>query len=273
MINFIKEKVKFVKIETLKLHKIEPIVRIASSMSCVEIFTILYYGKLIKYNPSQPLDDNRDRIIVSKAHGSICLYPILADLGFFSFQNLMTIGQKNSFLGTIPEPTIPGYETINGSLGHGLGLACGSAMALQKLNKKNKVVVVCGDGELNEGSVWEAIMFAGHHKLNNLLLIIDFNKASMLGFVRDIIDLNPIKDKFKVFNWEVFEIKNGHNIKESYKVLEEAINFNAEKPKVVISHTIKGNGIKNLENNPLSHVLSINPDDIDGIIEEILNEY
>lgn len=269
MNNLLKEKVKFVKIQTLKLHKIEPIVRIASSLSCVEILTALYYGKLIKYNPKNPLDEKRDRMIISKGHGSICLYPILADLGFFDMKELAHIGQQGSFLGTIPEPTIPGYETINGSLGHGLGVACGVAFALKAKNKNQNVVVLSGDGELNEGSVWEAIMFAAQHCLDNLTFIIDNNKASMLGFIKDIIDMSPLREKFEIFKWEGFEVCNGHSVVDNYEALAQILPKRNNKSKVVIVNTIKGKGVEFLEKHPLSHILSIKPNDIDEIVKRI----
>lgn len=272
MLDFLTQKVKFVKIHTLKLHKIEPIVRIASSLSCVEILTALYYGRLIKYNPQNPLDDGRDRMIISKGHGSICLYPILADLGFFDMKELDNIGAEGSFLGTIPEPIIPGYETINGSLGHGLGVACGSAFALKTKKANQNVIVLSGDGELNEGSVWEGVMFAAQHCLDNLTLIVDKNKASMLGFTKDIIDLNPLTEKFKAFQWEVFEVDEGHSVEKNFEALAQALPQRNNKPKVVIAHTIKGNGVDFLERHPLSHILSIKPNDIDKIVERIESE-
>jgi transketolase len=261
------EKVKYVTIETLKIHKQLPETRIASSLSPIEIFVALYYGNILKYNPKNPKDENRDRFIISKGHGSISMYPILADLGFFDKKELKNAGKN--FLGSIPDPVIPGYETINGSLGHGLGVGCGIAIALKRKNKNQNVVVLCGDGELNEGSMWEAIMFAPQHKLDNLTLIVDNNKVSMLDFSKNIIDLNPLKEKFKAFKWDVFEIENAHNIKKTYTVLKKAVNKRKKQPKVVIANTIKGKGIDFLENNPLSHVLSIKKEEINKYIEEI----
>lgn len=270
--NYLEEKRKFVKIETLKIHKLSPEIRLASSLSPIEIFVSLYYGNLLKYNPENPLDDNRDRFIISKGHGSICMYPILADLGFFDKNELRTVGQNGTFLGGIPDPVIPGYETVNGSLGHGLGVSCGIAIGLQRKNYAQNVVVLTGDGELYEGSNWEAFMFAGHHKLENLTAIIDYNKVAMLDFVDKIVTLEPLADKLKSFNWQVFEIEDGHDIKSVYDMLKKAIKERNGKPKAVIAHTIKGKGVPFLEKHHLSHVLSLTPDEIDSLLKELQNE-
>ena len=261
------EKAKYVKIKTLKIHKKLPEIRIASSLSCVEIFVALYYGNILKFNPDDPNDKCRDRFIISKGHGSISMYPILADLGFFPKEELSNVG--NNFLGSIPDPIIPGYETINGSLGHGLGVGSGVALALKQKNEEQNVVVLVGDGELNEGAIWEAVMFAPQHKLDNLTLIIDYNHISMLDFSKNIIDLEPLRDKFESFRWSVFEIKDGHDIDEVYKVLKKAINHRDKKPKVVIANTVKGKGVDFLEKSSLSHILSIKSDDIEKYIEEL----
>lgn len=272
MDNFLREKSDFVFRETLKIHKIAPGTRIASSLSCVEILVALYYGELINFNSKNTYDENRDRLIISKGHGSICLYPILADNGFFEFEELKNVGKKGSFLGTIPDPVIPGYETINGSLGHGLGVATGISMALKKKKLDKNVIVLCGDGELYEGSNWEAVMFAAHHCLDNLTLIIDFNKVSMLDFTKKIIDLEPLGDKFSVFNWEVHCVENGHNVTEVYKSLKSIIPLRTKKPKVVVVSTVKGNKINKLINNPLSHIISLSSKEIDDIVGSLGTE-
>ncbi|EAH6868280.1 transketolase [Campylobacter lari] len=266
MNNYLKDKSDFVFYETLKIHKIASGTRIASSLSCVEILVALYYGKLINFNPKNIYDEERDRVIISKGHGSICLYPILADHGFFDIEELKNVGKEGSFLGTIPDPTIPGYETVNGSLGHGLGVATGISMALKEKKIDKNIIVLCGDGELYEGSNWEAVMFAAHHNLDNITLIIDFNKISMLDFTKKIIDLEPLSDKFSVFNWDAYYIEKGHDVIEVYKSLKDIIPLRAKKPKVVIVNTIKGNKINKLINNPLSHILSLNSKEIDDIL-------
>ena len=270
-LDFLKKKASFVRQETLKIHKLAPETRVASSLSPIEIFVSLYYGKILNFSPKNPQDENRDRFIISKGHGSISMYPLVADLGFFEKHELENVCKNGSFLGGIPDPIIPGYETVNGSLGHGLGVGCGMALALKTKQQNQNVVVLTGDGELNEGANWEAIMFAPQHHLNNLTLIIDFNKVSMLDFSNNIIDMNPLNKKFEAFNWEVFEIDDGHNIEEVFLTLQHVVCKRSNKPKVIIANTIKGKGVPFLETHALSHILSVNAETIDRLIEEMNN--
>lgn len=267
-INFLKAKAKWLRKETLRIHRISVETRLASSLSAVEIFTVLYYGNILKFK-SKRLDwSGRDRFIISKGHGAVSLYPAFADLGFFDSNELRKVCKEGSFLGSIPDPVIPGFETINGSLGHGLGVACGISLALKLKKRKEKVFVLIGDGEMNEGSIWEAIMFAGQHKLDNLVLIIDNNKISMLGRCRDILDLEPLKNKFRVFNW-ITKSVNGHNIAKLYAVFSGLKNYRGKKPVVLIADTIKGKGVSILENDPLCHVKSLNHKEVDKAISQL----
>jgi len=263
----LREKSKWVRRETLKLHKLAPETRLASSLSDVEIFVSLYYGNILSYDPKNVSWGQRDRFIVSKGHGAVSLYPILADLGFFDKDELNKIGRHDSFLGIIPDTLVPGFETINGSLGHGLGVACGIALALKTKGLDNKVFVLVGDGEINEGAVWEAVMFAPYHKLGNLILIIDNNKKSMLGYQRDILGLDPIEEKFRAFRWKA-ETVDGHNIEQLYAALSNFKKDNTNKPKVLIADTIKGKGVSELEKDPLCHIRSLKPDRIDDLLKE-----
>jgi len=219
---YLESKVDWVWNETLKVHKIASETRIASSISPIEIFVSLYYGGLIKYDSRNPLSDDRDRFIISKGHGSISMYPILADLGFFSKSELTKVCTFGSLLGGIPDPSIPGYETINGSLGHGLGVASGVALALKKRNKKNNVFVLSGDGELHEGSNWESIMFSSHNSLDNLNLLVDNNKTCMLGHTENVVSHGDLQARFESFGWNVFKV-NGHNIKEVHSSILKMI--------------------------------------------------
>ncbi len=259
----LKNRARWVRRETLLLHRREPGTRLASSLSCVEIFVQLYYGGFLKYGRLS--DEGRDRIFVSKGHGSICLYPILSDLGFFPKDELERIGKPGSILGTIPDIGIPGYESINGSLGLGLGVACGTALALRHKGSSSKVFVVCGDGEMNEGSVWEAAMFAAKHKLSNLILIVDDNKISMLDYQRDIMGLSPLRPKFETFNWEVQEV-DGHDFAALGRALEKASNGPGEKPRLILAETVKGKGVPSLEGDILCHVRSLSANDVDELL-------
>ncbi len=265
-IDLLKQKALWVRRETLNIHRIAPETRIASSLSAVEIFVVLYYGKFLNFDPRDTAWDGRDRFIISKGHGSVSLYPILADVGYFGKQELEKVCKEGSFLGGIPDPVIPGYETINGSLGHGLGVACGMALALKRKNKKEKVFVLLGDGELYEGSVWEAVMFAGEHGLDNLIVIIDNNKICMLDYCKNILDLEPLDDKFKVFKWSSERV-DGHNMEQLYASLARLKAAAGGRPKVLIADTVKGKGVPSLEIDSLCHIKSLKAEEINTCIE------
>lgn len=265
MIAELRQKADWVRRETLKIHALAPETRLASSLSCVEILTCLYYGKIMAFDPARPDWSDRDRVIISKAHGSISLYPILADLGFIPKTELTRVCQPEAMLGCIPDMLVPGYETINGSLGHGLGVGCGEALGLKKSDRPKNVFVLSGDGELYEGATWEAVMFAGEHQLNNLILIIDNNKACMLDFCKNILDLEPLEEKFKVFKWVVERVP-GHDIEPLLAALTKFRQEGGSGPKVIIADTIKGKGVPALEQDPLSHIRALKKKEIDAIL-------
>ena len=267
-LKFLRNKSLWVRQETLKIHKLAPETRLASSLSCVEILVALYYGKIIHHNPRDTKWEARDRFIISKGHGTISFYPILADLGYFDKKELGRVCKVGSFLGGIPDPIIPGYETMNGSLGHGLGVACGMALALKRRNRNEKVFVLVGDGELYEGSVWEAVMFAGEHKLDNLVLIIDNNKICMLDYCKNILDLEPLDEKFSVYKWLVERI-DGHDVKALHASLTSLKGDRGGRPKVLIADTIKGKGVPCLETDSLCHIKSLKAEEIDLLIGKL----
>lgn len=262
------EKARWVWRETLAIHRRAPETRLASSLSSIEIFVALYYGGVLKFNPVNPLDESRDRCVISKGHGSICMYPILADLGFFSKDELLKVCHAGGFLGGIPDPVIPGYETVNGSLGHGLGVATGMALGLKTKKAGNNVFVVSGDGELHEGANWEAIMFASQHALDNLHLIVDDNKISMLGYTDDIVSHHPLVQRLEAFGWECKTV-DGHDVEAVTNTLEELKLRRQGKPKALIARTLKGHGVPGLENAPLSHIMNPKPEQIDSLLEEM----
>lgn len=259
-------KARWVWEETLKIHRRSQETRVASSLSPIEIFVALYYGGFLRQDPRNPRWEGRDRCIISKGHGSLCVYPILADLGFFSIDELERICQEGSFLGGIPDPIIPGYETINGSLGHGAGVGAGMALGLKRRGKHQTVYVVTGDGELHEGSNWEAFMFAAQHGLDNLVVIVDNNQICMLGPTEEVVSHRNLKGKFEAFGWSVREVKDGHSVGDISKALIECRHDDCGKPKVIIANTRKGNRVPGLENAPLSHVTAIKPDLIDQLL-------
>lgn len=262
----LKEKARWIWRETLAIHRRAPETRLASSLSSIEIFVALYYGGILKFNPKNPLDESRDRCVISKGHGSICMYPILADLGFFPMDELMRVCHTGGFLGGIPDPVIPGYETINGSLGHGLGVATGMALGLKTKGTDQDVFVVSGDGELHEGANWEAIMFASQHGLDNLHLIVDDNQISMLGYTDDIVSHNPLVDRLQAFGWNCATV-DGHDVDAVLKSLSALKQQKSGKPKALIARTLKGRGVPGLENAPLSHIMNPKPELIDELLE------
>ena len=263
----LEKKAKWVWEETLKIHYDAPETRVASSLSPIEILVAIYYGGFLNIFPKNPLHKDRDRLIISKGHGSLCMYPILADLGFFSKRELKSICKEGSFLGGIPDPVIPGYETINGSLGHGVGVGSGMALALKKDGKsKSLVFVLTGDGELHEGSNWEAFMFAAQHKLDNLTILVDDNKISMLGHTKNIVSHLSLSEKLKSFGWHVSVVDDGHNISQVVSTLTKS-NKMKKKPKAIIFNTNKGNQVPGLENTTLAHVTAIKPDLIKNLIK------
>lgn len=251
---WLQQKAKDVWKETLELHAKDQGVRIASCLSCTDLLTVLFYGGFLKFFPHSPLHSDRDRFIASKGHGAIALYPILADLGFFPRKCLEEVGNTNTAFGMIPDPGVPGIETVNGSLGHGLGVGAGIALSLQYAGNNAKTIVLHGDGELGEGAVWEAAAFAGDRKLKNLYLIIDVNKKSMLGNCRRSI--GQWQKMFEAFSWTVF-CCDGHDISGIYTSLKKMFYSSNETPSVLLLDTIKGHGVPELEQSALSHVMSL----------------
>ncbi|MDB5568824.1 MAG: transketolase [Hyphomicrobiales bacterium] len=263
----LKSKAHWVWRETLAIHRRAPETRIASSLSPIEIFVALYYGGVLRFDPQEPLADARDRFIISKGHGSICMYPILADLGFFDREELMRVCMRGGILGGIPDPIIPGYETVNGSLGHGLGVAAGTALALARKNAGDQqAFVLTGDGELHEGACWEAIMFASHHKLDRLNLVVDDNRTSMLAHTKDVVSLGALDQRLESFGWDVV-IVDGHDVEATTAALAAMKARREGRPKALIAKTIKGRGVPGLENEALAHILAPKPELLDALME------
>ena len=240
---------------------------IAPSLSSVEILVALYF-KILKIDKNNFKDNNRDRFILSKGHASAALYAVLAKKGFIDEKILNTFCQKGSILGGHPEAhLIPGVEVSTGSLGHGLSFGVGMALAGKLDRKDYRVFTLLSDGECQGGSVWEAAMFASHHKLDNLIAIIDHNKLQSLGQIDNIVSLKPFADKWKSFGWGVREV-NGHNISEIIDALERAP-FSKDKPSVLIAHTTKGKGISFMENVPIWHYRMPNEDELKIVLDEL----
>jgi transketolase len=219
---------------------------LGSSLSCVEIFIALYHGGTLNINPKVPGAPARDRVILSKGHASMTFYTILADTGFFPKDLLKTFNKTGSHLTEHPNlGALPGLEATAGSLGHGLSMGLGMALASRIQNVPFKVFVIMSDGECNEGSVWEAAMLAPALKLENLVVIIDFNRWQATGRSEEIMALNPLKEKWTSFGWNAYDV-DGHDVSALIRILS-AIPDKPEKPTAIIAHTIKGKGVSFME--------------------------
>lgn len=219
---------------------------IASAFSIIDLVVFLY-EKVLNINPKDPNNTNRDKFVLSKGHGCAALYVVLADFGFFPKRMLKSYTSPGSILGGHPDSSrIPGVETSTGSLGHGFSVAVGFALANKMNNSKSRVYCLVGDEELNEGSNWEASLISAHHKLDNLVLIVDNNKLMVSGFAKDILDSLLFNEKFHAFGWNTIEI-DGHNFSQMIKAFEKAPIKNG-KPTVIIANTVKGKGVSYMEN-------------------------
>ncbi len=219
---------------------------VASALSVVDILTVLYFSEL-NVDLKKTKNKDRDIIILSKGHGGLALYVTLAHRGFFPIPKLESYCASGSKLTGHPMiESVPGVEATTGSLGHGLAIGLGMALAAKRDDKKSRVFVILSDGELDEGSTWEAILAAGQFKLDNLVAIVDYNKIQSFGFVKEIMDLEPMVDKWLSFNWEAVRI-DGHDMQ---KLVEGicACPINKGKPTVIIADTVKGKGVSFMEN-------------------------
>ncbi len=248
----LKEKAGWIRKRVLEMTVNAGAGHIAPSFSCIDILVALYYGGILHIKPKNPEWLKRDRFILSKGHAAVALYAILADLGFFPVSELMTFTFQGSRLGGHTENTIPGVEAFTGSLGHGLSIAAGLALAAKMDRKKYITVALLGDGECHEGSTWEASLFAGHHHLNNLIAIIDHNKLSATDFLKNSLEIEPLKHKWQAFGWDVVVV-DGHSFKNLINVFNKFKVRLSKKPLAVIAMTTKGKGISFMENQPIWH--------------------
>jgi len=223
---------------------------LGSAFSLVEILRVLY-DDVLRYNPKNPRWSHRDRCILSKGHGCLALYVILAEKGFFPSSELWRFCQSDGILGGHPEHKVPGVEVSTGSLGHGLSIGIGFALNARYEKADYRTFIIVGDGECNEGSIWEAAMCAGKHRLGNLTVIVDYNKQQSYGTTFEIQDLEPFLDKWKSFGFAVIEV-DGHNVDVLRGVFSN-LPLESSKPSVIICHTVKGKGIEFAENDPTWH--------------------
>jgi transketolase len=246
---------------------------VASSLSCIDIITALYFGGVLRYDPSDPQAESRDRFILSKGHAAVALYNALCEAGFFTREALHTYCKPDSIFGGHPSPVIPGVECATGALGHGLPFAAGTALSLRLKKSDSLVYVITGDGECQEGSVWEAAASISRYNLTNLIWIIDYNRLQSDDEIRNIVNIEPLQEKLESFGFNVTRT-NGHAVRETAAALKIDRHSLPDKPLVLIANTIKGKGVSILENKTDSHSRMLTKDEYEsafkqfGILEE-----
>lgn len=240
---------------------------IGSCLSMTDLLAVLY-GEILRIDPQNPKDPARDRLVLSKGHAAAALYGTLAARGFFPESWLATYCQDGTKLSGHISHHVPGIEFSTGSLGHGLSLACGMALGGRVAPKPFRSFAILSDGECDEGSIWEAALFAPHHQLDNLVAIIDYNKIQSFGTVKEVLDLEPFADKWRSFGWAVREI-DGHDHAQIRAVLS-ALPLEKHKPTAVIAHTIKGKGVSFMENKLLWHYRSPDQAQLEIALAEVL---
>ena len=237
------------------------------SLSATEIVVTLFFD-VMRHDPANPKWKDRDRFILSKGHCCPILYAVMAECGYCPKDQLDTLRKLGSIYQGHPDVRfLPALEASTGSLGEGLSLALGMGLAARLDNRPTRTYVVLGDGEIQEGQIWEAAMFGGNSRLDNVCAIVDYNRIQLDGFVKDIMDLEPLEDKWRSFGWHVIEI-DGHDIAALEKAFAEA-EATKGKPTVILAHTIKGKGVSFMENNPKFHGTAPTPEEAVKALQEL----
>jgi len=237
------------------------------SLSATEIIVTLYYD-VLRHDPANPDWPDRDRFILSKGHGCPVLYAVMAECGYAPVDQLTTLRRLGSIYQGHPDKRfLPALEASTGSLGQGLSLAIGMALAARLNQSPSRVYVVLGDGEIQEGQVWEAAMFGAYHHVDNVVAIVDYNKIQLDGFVKDIMDLEPLVEKWRAFGWHTIEL-DGHHIPMLQAAFAEAAATRG-RPTVIIAHTVKGKGVSFMENNPKFHGIAPTQAEVETALREL----
>lgn len=242
---------------------------IGGAFSSMDIVTALYFYKM-KVWPEDPDRTDRDRFLLSAGHKSMVQYAVLAEMGFFPKELLDTYGSLHSRLPGHPNMhKLPGVEANTGALGHGLAIAAGMAMGLRLDGKPSQVYTILGDGELAEGSNWEAAAAAAHHKVDNLTAFVDFNGLQISGKVTEVMNFTPIDEKFRAFGWAVREI-DGNDMKQIVET-QDALPFEPGKPSMIVARTVKSKGLKQGEGNPAFHYWNASPEECDALDRDLIS--
>lgn len=264
-IQFLKKKALEARREILTISYFGRSAHISSCLSIIDILIVLYW-EVMKVKSSNPNWDNRDRFILSKGHTVAALYVVLFQKKFMSKKTLYTYGKDGSDLIGHPEYTTPGVELSTGSLGHGLSVAIGMALAAKLENKKYRIFVLISDAECQEGAVWESLLFASHHKLNNLYIIVDYNNLQAFGKTSNVISLEPLLSKGKAFNFNTIQI-DGHDLK---KIANSFSSKNNKKPNLIIANTTGGKGISFMQNEISWHYHNLDEKLYNAAIKELV---
>ncbi len=240
---------------------------VGSALSIADILAVLY-GGVLRLDPACPGWPERDRFILSKGHAAAALYAVLAERGFFPPEWLETFCRNGSPLtGHVSHSGVPGVDASTGALGHGLGLACGMALANARDGRRYRVFALLSDGECDEGSTWEAALFAGHHRLDTLTAIVDYNKIQSLGRVDEVLNLEPLADKWRAFRWAV-RVIDGHDL-DAIEQAFRSVPFQSNLPSCIVAHTIKGKGVSFMEDKLLWHYRSPSDEELQRALAEL----
>jgi transketolase len=258
---------KRIRVKTLEMVHRARSSHLGSSFSMAELLAVLF-TKTLRIDPKRPDWAERDRFVLSKGHACAALYAVLAERGFFPKEWLDDFYKDGTRLaGHVTHGGVPGVDVSTGSLGHGLPIACGIALAGKRDGCSYRVFALLSDGECDEGSVWEAALFAPHHRLDNLIVIVDYNKIQSLGTVKEVLDLEPFASKWRAFGWSVQEI-DGHDVKQIERILA-AVPCEPDKPTCIIAHTVKGKGVSFMENKLLWHYRAPDNDEMAKALAEL----
>lgn len=262
------ERARFVRLETVRLSRIAGAGHYTAAFSAAEMFAALYYAAL-RYDPSRPDLPGRDRFVLSKGHAAIGLYPLLADVGFFPASDLDTYTRLGSPFGDHPDmKRIPGIDFSSGSLGHGLSIALGMALAGRRAELPYRTWCMLGDGELHEGQVWEAAMAAGHYRLGRLVALVDRNRLCIDGLTDDIMGVEPIEDRFAAFGWRTRRV-DGHDLDALLDAFGALPDEPDGPPTVIVADTVKGRGVRRMEYSADWHVGNLVGQDYDDVVAEL----
>ncbi|HET7408843.1 MAG TPA: transketolase [Paracoccaceae bacterium] len=266
--DFLEDRARFIRTETVRLSRIAGAGHYSSTFSCAELLATLYYAHL-RIDPANPKREDRDRFVLSKGHAAIGLYPVLADLGYFDPSLLDEYTRFGSPFGDHPDmKKVPRIDFSSGSLGHGLSIGVGMALAGRVAGRTCRTFVMLGDGELCEGQIWEAAMSAGHFGLQNLVAIVDRNQLCIDGFCDEIMSVEPLEDRFRSFGWDTARI-DGHDIDAVLATLDALPEPGHGRPQAIIADTIKGRGVKRMELSLDWHVGNLVGEDYDDVMAEL----